>query len=165
MKISTTITLAAVSASLTALCAHANDPAADGLRGMRPAVLEADGHALRGAPWEPPAALPTLGAEFGADIIPAPEFTMPNQDNEFFLAEDDLEMRAGGRKPLRFAVPLAADVTMGDGQWLDVPGGRLWRVEIVSHNAHTARLFLSGINLAAGQQMRLSSPGWAEISS
>jgi hypothetical protein len=162
MKISTTISLAAVSASLTALCAHANDPAADGLRGMRPAVLEADGHALRGAPWEPPAALPTLGAEFGADIIPAPEFTMPNQDNEFFLAEDDLEMRAGGRKPLRFAVPLAADVTMGDGQWLDVPGGRLWRVEIVSHNAHTARLFLSGINLAAGQQMRLSSPGWAE---
>ncbi len=154
-----------LSCSIAATLATANAARAEGAGGFgggKSRILDAEGHALRGAAWAAPAPLATLGAELGVDMIPAPEFGMPNQDNEFYLAEDDLEVRVGGRKPLRFAVPVAAHVTVDDGQWLDVPGGRLWRTEIVSHNAHTARLFLTGINLPAGQQMRLSSPGWAD---
>ena len=128
----------------------------------RSGILEADGHSLRGAAWDPPMPTKTLGEEFGVDIVPAPEFTMPDQDNEFFLAEDDLEAGSGGPRPLRFAVPVPARLTIDDGQWIAVAGGRLWRAEVVSHTAHTARLFLSGIRLPAGQQMRLSSPGWAD---
>lgn len=45
------------------------------------------------------------------------------------------------------------------GQWIEVEGGRVWRVEVAAGNAYTARLHLMGIDLRPGQEIRLSNPG------
>jgi len=123
---------------------------------------DAEGHALAGQAWPEQAPTPTLSAEFGFDIVPAPLFVLPNQDNEAYLMEDELSRGSAGPKPLRFAVPVAASMSIDDGQWLQVPGGRLWRVELLSYNATTARLHLTGVNLPQGQQLRLSNPGFVD---
>ncbi|MEY3141747.1 MAG: hypothetical protein RLY21_240 [Planctomycetota bacterium] len=124
-----------------------------------PAKLDANGHGLRGKAWEEQEALTTLSSEYGIDAIPAPLFAMPLQDNEFYLAEDELQA-GGGPQPLRFAVPVEVSLTVDDGEWIPVDGGRIWRVAIGSANATTARLHLRGLNVPAGQHVRLSSPGW-----
>lgn len=101
----------------------------------------------------------TLSEEFGADIIPMPAVALPEIDNEFYIAEDEVSGAGSGPRPLRFAIERPVDLTPEDGQWIPVNGGRLWRVEITGANAFTARLHLTGIDLPAGQQLRLSNPG------
>jgi hypothetical protein len=122
-------------------------------------VLEADGHGVRGQAWQDPTPTATLGAEFGVDMIPAPAVMVPDMDHQMFFDEDEAAGSGKLGTPLRFAVPVGVELTVGDGQWLDVPGGRLWRLEIASGAAWTARLHLTGIDLADGQQLRLSNPG------
>jgi len=122
-------------------------------------TIEADGHGLRGEPWAPQEQLQSLSAEFGIDAIPAPVFLLPMQDNDFYIAEDDVAGHGGGPKPFRFAIPLAANISVEHGEWLSVPGGSLWRLEIASENAFVANLALRGINLPAGQHIRISAPG------
>ena len=126
------------------------------------ALADAEGHALAGQAWPEQAPITTLSAEFGYDIVPAAAFVLPDQDNEAYRMQDDLANAGSGPKPLRFAIPVTADITMADGQWLPVPGGHLWRIEVLSNNATTARLHLTGLNLPAGQQIRLSNPGFAD---
>lgn len=141
------------------LYAQGARPTKDRKTATVPAKLEADGHGLRGKPWAEQEALATLSAEFGIDAIPAPRFSMPLQDNEFFLAQDDMQGGAGPQ-PLRFAIPVALSLSVDDGQWISVEGGSIWRVVVASDNATTARLNLKGLKVPAGQQVRLSSPGW-----
>jgi len=124
-----------------------------------PAKFDADGHGLRGKAWAEQEAMRSLSAEQGVDAIPAPLFAMPLQDNEFFLAQDELQGGVGPQ-PLRFAVPVGLELTVDDGEWIPVDGGRIWRVVIASANATTARLHLKGLDVAKGQQVRMSSPGW-----
>jgi hypothetical protein len=125
--------------------------------GAKSVVIEADGHALRGAPWQEQSRIQSLSFEFGLDAIPAPVYALPAEDHEFFLLEDE---RDGGEpKPLRFAVPVAANVSMEDGEWIPVPGGSLWRLEVASPNAVCANLSLTGIDLPEGQHLRVSVPG------
>lgn len=123
---------------------------------------DADGHGVIGPPWLAPAPTPTLSAEFGFDIVPAPTLILPDQDNDAYMAQDELDGSGSGPKPLRFAIPVQVALTIDDGQWIEVEGGRLWRVEVLSANAYTARLRLAGVNLPAGQQLRLSNPGQQE---
>ena len=125
--------------------------------GAKSVVIEADGHALRGAPWQEQARIQSLSFEFGLDAIPAPVFALPAEDHDFYLLEDERD--GAGPKPLRFAVPVAANVSMEDGEWIPVPGGSLWRLEIASPNAVSANLSLAGIDLPEGQHIRVSVPG------
>jgi len=78
----------------------------------------------------------------------------------FYLAEDEVLGHGNGPKPLRFAIPVVAGIDITDGEWLNVEGGRLWRTLISSPNATTARLHLTGLQVPAGQQVRMSAPGW-----
>jgi hypothetical protein len=55
-----------------------------------------------------------------------------------------------------------ADIAMEHGEWIQVPGGSLWRLEVASMNAANASLALKGINLPAGQQLRVSVPGMVD---
>ena len=119
-----------------------------------------DGHALRGAPWAEPDTTLTLGETFGFAQIPAPVFELPPQDNEFYLAEDIVLGNGDGPNPLRFAVPFDVALDLTVGEWIPVENGRIWRTIVASSNATTARLRLTGIDLAAGHEMRLSAPGW-----
>ena len=121
------------------------------------ALADAEGHAPLGGRVPQAPSTPTLSEVSGFDIIPAPAIVLPDQDNEAFVAEDELDR--GGPKALRFAVPVPVAVEMSMGQWIDVPGGRVWRLELLANNAYTARLHLTGIDLPAGQELRLSNPG------
>jgi hypothetical protein len=131
-----------------------------------PTVLAAgdgvDGHPAIGAQQPAQESTPTLSQLFGMEFIPAPTRVLPLQDNEFFLAEDEILGNGNGPNPLRFAVPTTTGLTIEDGEWVDVEGGRLWRAVISSPNATTARLHLKGLNVPAGQQVRMSAPGWAD---
>jgi hypothetical protein len=131
-----------------------------------PSVLAADdgvdGHPAIGAQQPAQDSTPTLSQLFGMEFIPAPTHVLPPQDNEFFLAEDEILGNGNGPNPLRFAVATTTGLTIEDGEWVDVEGGRLWRAVIASPNATTARLHLKGLNVPAGQQVRMSAPGWAD---
>ncbi|MFM7134399.1 MAG: hypothetical protein ACKO0W_08800, partial [Planctomycetota bacterium] len=124
------------------------------------ASVDANGHGLRGKSWTEQEALQPLSAIHGFDAIPAPVVALAPQDNEYFLAEDDLYGHGTGPKPLRFAVPVAVALDVADGEWIPVEGGHVWRVVLSSSNATTTRLHLTGLNVPAGQEVRLSSPGW-----
>ena len=155
-----------VTALSAALCASAEPAMAERLRGdiasqSRPA-MEADGHGIRGGAWADPSPTPTLGAELGVEMIPAPVILVPDLDHGALLEEDEAVGSGKSGTPLRFAVPVGVTLAVEDGQWIDVPGGRLWRAEIASGSAWTARLHLTGIRLSAGQQLRLSNPGMAD---
>ena len=125
-----------------------------------PAELGADGHSLRGPAWAEPQPLTSLSELHGFGPIPAPVLAMPLQDNEFYIAEDDFLGNGSGPHPYRFAIPVSAAIGIEDGEWVSVEGGRVWRVVLSSANATTARLHLKGLNVPAGHEVRMSSPGW-----
>lgn len=125
-------------------------------------TIGADGHALHGLPWDEQARTQSFSFDFGIDAIPAPVFLLPAEDHEFYLAQDEVEGHGNGPKPLRFAVPIMANISEDDGEWIPVPGGMLWRLEISSVNAVNASLQFGGIDLPEGQQLRLSTPGMVD---
>jgi hypothetical protein len=130
--------------------------------GNVPAVLEANGHGLRGAAWATQQALEPLSTIHGFDAIPAPVLALELQDNEFYLAEDEITRQTEDRKPLRFAIPVPVAIDMAHGEWIPVEGGHVWRVIVSSANATTCRLHITGLNVPEGQEVRLSSPGWED---
>ncbi len=121
-----------------------------------------DGHPSIGAQQPAQESVPSLSEFFGMEFVPVPLHALPPQDNEFFMTEDVILGNGTGQNPYRFAVPTPAALELGSGEWIDVGGGRLWRTRIASPNATTARLHLKGIDLPAGQQLRMSAPGWAD---
>jgi len=121
-----------------------------------------DGHSAIGVQQPAQESTPNLSQIFGMEFVPVPLHVLPPQDNEFFLTEDVILGNGTGQNPYRFAVPTPAALELGSGDWIDVEGGRLWRTRIASPNATTARLHLKGIDLPAGQQLRMSAPGWAD---
>jgi hypothetical protein len=121
-----------------------------------------DGHPAIGAQQPAQETAASLSEVFGMEFVPVPLHVLPPQDNEFFMTEDVILGNGTGQNPYRFAVPTPAALELGSGEWLDVEGGRLWRTRIASPNATTARLHVKGIDLPAGQQLRMSAPGWAD---
>jgi hypothetical protein len=126
-------------------------------------LLEATGHGI--ANLNPDAAWDidrpdSLSARFGLDAIPAPLVELPMLDHDFLLAQD--EVVGTGPKPLRFAVPQGVELTLDMGEWIKVDGGHLWRVEIASPNAWSARLALTGLDLAEGEELTMTIPGTAD---
>jgi hypothetical protein len=121
-----------------------------------------DGHSAVGIQQPAQESVPSLSEAFGMEFVPVPLHVLPPQDNEFFMTEDVILGNGTGQNPYRFAVPTPAALELGSGEWIDVEGGRLWRTRIASPNATTARLHLKGIDLPAGQQLRMSAPGWAD---
>ncbi|MBM4110913.1 MAG: hypothetical protein FJ254_06085 [Phycisphaerae bacterium] len=121
-----------------------------------------DGHSAIGVQQPAQEPTPSLSEVYGMEFVPIPLHALPPQDNEFFMTEDVILGNGNGPNPLRFAIPTPAGLELGSGEWIDVEGGRLWRTRIASANATTARLHLKGIDLPAGQQLRMSAPGWAD---
>ncbi|MFM7807394.1 MAG: hypothetical protein ACKPEA_05620, partial [Planctomycetota bacterium] len=50
------------------------------------------------------------------------------------------------------------DISIDDGQWIPVTGGRVWRCDIEGVGSLNARLHLSGVQLGDGQQLFLTDP-------
>ncbi|MSR28355.1 MAG: hypothetical protein EXS03_02120 [Phycisphaerales bacterium] len=115
----------------------------------------ASGHGPLPAPAIADAPEQTLTDRFGAWFAPPPISEMGAIDVTGYLKED-----AGADKslPLRFSIERVIDITLADGQWLDVEGGRLWRADIGMEGALNSRLHLTGLFLAEGQELALVSP-------
>ncbi len=116
---------------------------------------DADAHGPLPEPAIAEAAEPTLTDRYGLWFAPPPAIEMGAIDVAGYLAEDE---RADQSLPLRFAVERAVDVAIEDGQWINVEGGRLWRVEVAMTGAMCTRLHLVGLDLANGQELALVSP-------
>ena len=81
------------------------------------------------------------------EFITAPVTVLPPVDEVSLLMEDDqLEQPA----PLRFGVQVPVDLSLSDGQWVQVDGGRVWRCELEAIGSLNTRLHLRGLHLGAG---------------
>lgn len=126
---------------------------------MVTSVVHADGGPDGHGPLSPPAsakpAEPTLTERFGVWFVPPPEMMMAAMDTQGYLKEDGVLDQS---QPLRFGIERAIDISLANGQWVEVQGGRLWRVDIAMSGALSSRLHISGLALADGQELALVSP-------
>lgn len=115
----------------------------------------ADGHGALAPNNSEPTPEATMTDRFGIGFVPVPELIMPAIDVIGYLKEDELGDKSGA---FRFAIERSIDLTIDDGQWIDVVDGRLWRVDIRMDGALSSRLHISGLNLAEGHELALVSP-------
>ncbi len=75
-------------------------------------------------------------------------------------AELDEDNRIGIRIPLRFAVAETVSITPAThGTWEEVPGGRIWRLRVVSDGATDLNFGFSDCHIPAGATLHISSEG------
>ena len=86
--------------------------------------------------------------------MPAPTMVLADIDLFAVLQEDE---RTSQPAPMRIGVSEEVFVSAGDGQWVNVDGGRVWRLEITGMGATFNRLHLSGVMLAPGEKLYLIS--------
>ena len=137
----------AICTALTFGCLVSNSVADD--------EVSASGHGPLLAPNIAEGPEPTLTERFGLWFAPPPLIEMGAIDVSGFLAEDAL---ADQSLPYRFAIERSVDLALDDGQWVDVEGGRLWRVDVRMDGAMSSRLHLSGLRLREGQELALVTP-------
>ena len=111
-------------------------------------------------PEKPLGARAPLATRLGLDFIPAPIFSLPPVDHVELMIEGD-QLRNEG-KPLRYGIIRPLDITMNDGQWIDVPGGRIWQIEIRSEEAENIIVQVENISLPVGAELRTYNPGSPE---
>ena len=123
--------------------------------GSKPVVdIGPNGHELKGVHWDMPQHA-SLSRQFQLDEIPAPTVLLGAMDFGALAAEDEATAQPA---PNRFAVPVDVPLSMGDGQWIDVEGGRVWRVAIEAEGSLCSRIHLSGLALGAGERLTMHSP-------
>ncbi|MSR45163.1 MAG: hypothetical protein EXS15_07410, partial [Phycisphaerales bacterium] len=123
------------------------------------AAGDADGHGPLLAPTNPKAPEPTLSDRFGTWFVPPSQIALEAMDVTGYHKED---ANADSSQPFRFAIERLLDISLADGQWIDVEGGRLWRLDIVMEGAMSSRLHLSGLDLAEGQELAIVNPDLEE---
>lgn len=123
-------------------------------------VVEVDGYGSPERAAKPLGLRLPIATRLGFDFIPAPVLTLPAIDHVDLMVEGDIMLQNG--EPLRFAVPRALDVTEADGQWIDVPGGRIWQIEIAAIEAENSSVILQEVNLPEGAELRTYVPGRPE---
>jgi hypothetical protein len=116
---------------------------------------DADAHGPLPEPAIAEAAEPTLTDRYGLWFAPPPVTTLPPLDATRYLQEDE---RADKDLPFRFSIERALDISLANGQWIQVEGGRLWRADITMEGALSSRLHLVGLQLAAGQELAIVTP-------
>lgn len=103
---------------------------------------------------------PNLTELFGLQFAPVTPVLLGPVDVDALMIEDE---RTPQPAPYRFGIARPVEVSLADGQWTAVDGGRVWRLEVEGEGALCARLHLSGVNLGAGERMFIvspSTPGW-----
>ena len=80
-----------------------------------------DGHGPLAAPAVQKPAPATLSERFGTWFVPAPVLTLDAMDHGALIAADEA---TPGPAPLRFGVERAVQLSLADGQWINVDGGR-----------------------------------------
>lgn len=132
---------------------------ATSLTGAVFAAGEADGHGPLLAPANEKPAEPTLSERYGTWFVPPSQIALGAMDVQGYLKED---ANTDTSQPFRFSIERALDFTLADGQWIQVEGGSLWRLDIVLDGAMSSRLHLSGLDLADGQELAIVNPDLEE---
>ena len=97
----------------------------------------------------------TLSERFGTWFVPVPMITLDAMDHGALMAEDQATVQPA---PFRFGVERGVKISLEDGQWMDVAGGRLWRVGIDAIGSLNSRIHVSGLNLPVGQELAITCP-------
>ncbi len=113
------------------------------------------GHGPLPAPAVQKLAPATLSERFGTWFVPVPMITLDAMDQGALLAEDQATVQPA---PFRFGVERGVKLSLNDGQWMDVAGGRLWRIGIDAVGALNSRIHLSGLDLRVGQELAITCP-------
>jgi hypothetical protein len=119
--------------------------------------MSADGHGpLVLQPQEDQEPTLTRAMAAGIDMVPPPAVLLGPIDDVGLMLEDDAAEVIG---PLRFSIHRKVDLQLGDGQWMQVEGGSVWRVDIEGMGSLNTRMHLSGLDLGEGEEVFLSTPG------
>ena len=102
---------------------------------------------------------PSFTERFGLEFVPVPTAVLGPIDVDVLLIEDEQTQQPA---PYRFGIARAAEIHTQDGQWLSVPGGWVWRVQLASEGAYCARLHLKGLALDEGDSIFLVTPSMAD---
>jgi len=94
-------------------------------------------------------------SRFGLRPAAVPEVRLDALRLDAILAEDASAAAALAPKALRVGVWRAVSVGENDGEWFEVPGGRLWIADLTSPGAKGLRLHLRGTGLPAGSELAL----------
>ena len=129
---------------MSATAAVAGVPAMNGVMGHGPV-----------APLAEPEQVPSYSARYQLEFVPAPSIILGAVDEVGLMLEDDNTPQP---TPLRFGIQREVAMTLDDGQWITVPGGRVWRCTVEGVGSLNARLHLSGVELGQGQELFLDSP-------
>jgi hypothetical protein len=121
-------------------------------------IHEAQGHRSIAPvrPEKPIGLRAPLATRLGLNFIPAPVFSLAPIDHVDLIIEGDQLLSDG--EPLRYGVLRTLDIQVNDGQWLDVPNGRIWQVEIRSVDAENIIVNVESMSLPEGAELRAYPP-------
>ena len=97
-----------------------------------------------------------LVTRLGFDFILPPVFSLAPIDHVALFIEGEQLLSDG--EPLRYGVLRTLDIQVNDGQWIDVPNGRIWQVEIRSEDAENIIVQVESMSLPDGAELRAYPP-------
>ncbi len=112
------------------------------------------GHGAIAGPLNQQEVTASYTRRYALEFAAAPVTLLPPIDEVDMMLEDDNMPQPA---PLRFAVQRPIDVSISDGQWINVPGGRIWRLDVEGIGSLNTRMHLSGLDLGEGQEIFLDS--------
>ena len=104
-------------------------------------------------------ALP-LADRLDLGFIPIPVHSLEPLDHAELTLEGQILESEGA--PFRYGVSRKLDVKEQDGIWVNVPGGRLWQLEVRSEDAENIMVKIENMNLPEGAELRSYVPGMPE---
>jgi hypothetical protein len=121
-----------------------------------PPSRSALGHGARKAPFSQMQAIQSHTERLGLDFLEPPAALLGPIDEAELMFEDETD---AANEPMRFGIQRRVSLTLDDGQWVDVAGGRLWRCRVEAIGSMNTRLHLRGVALQDGQELFMRSPG------
>lgn len=125
-------------------------------------IHEADGHRdFRNNPTKDIAPLLPLADRMDLGFIPVPVYSLHPLDHAELTLEGEI-LAQEENTPFRYGVPRKLDITDQDGIWVNVPGGRLWQVEVRAEDAENVMIKIEDMNLPKGAELRSYDPNFPE---
>ena len=125
-------------------------------------VREADGHrsVLADRPAKPIGARLPIAVRNELGFMPRPIVSLRAMDHTELILLGEIEQQDGA--PLRYGVTRPIQVDATDGVWVNVPGGRLWQIEVRSVDAENLHIHIENMDLPEGAELRTYAPGAQE---
>ena len=125
-------------------------------------IREADGHrsVLADRPAKAIGARLPIAVRNELGFIPRPIVSLRALDHTELILLGEIEQQDGA--PLRYGITRPVQVEAADGQWINVPGGRLWQVEVRAMDAENLHIHIENMDLPEGAELRTYAPGAPE---